>query len=395
MVYRVLYLDHAAEMGGAEYSLSELLRTLKSQGQVHPVVATAEAGEFAAHLEVQGIEVLPLKLPSKARYFAREQSANPLALIQQLFCWKQPFQTLINWIQTHPTDLIHSNTLKMHVMASLLSRATGVPAVWHMRDIPTHRGNALGILKGVSMVQQPRAVISISQAVQNSLKGVTGRQVTQVIHNGLDLTLLNRFPQKSKQALRRELGLPDEGALIVCVGYFIPWKSQDTLIQAFAELHHRYPKWHLVFVGKPIFQFQDEQSRLETLAKTLHVAERTHFLGEHKHILSILPAFDLFVCPSTREPFGRVILEAMASNLPIIATAAGGIPEIVSHEKEALLVPPMNPKALAEAIEYLLMQPDLAVQFSEAAFQRIQQEFTLERTCEKVLEVYKTLLPRV
>lgn len=395
MAYRVLYLDHAAEMGGAEHSLAELVHALKVRGAVSPIVATAQQGDFARYLEHLDIDVLPLKLSREARFFPREKAGNLLAMIGQYFYWRPVIKQLRHWVRQHPIDLIHSNTLKMHGLSGFLGKTAKVPVVWHVRDITSHRGNATRVLKTVTRYYPPTGIITISQAVQNSLNGICGTQVTQTIYNGLDMSLLEQIPPKGKHILRQEMGLPQDLKLIVCVGYFIAWKGQDTLIAAFARLHQTHPDTRLVLIGRPIFQHEDEERRLRTLAETLGVADKVIFMGEQQSVVTKLPAFDVFVCPSTQEPFGRVILEAMAARIPIVATQAGGIPEIVRHEQEALLVPPSQPLALVDAVTRVLMESNAARQRTEAAYQRLKKCFTLENTVQQVLNAYQTILPAV
>lgn len=378
-------------MGGAEYSLAEFIGYLQEIGSVHPIVATAEGGVFQRHLETCGIETLSLPIPLEACHFPREQSNNPLALMHQWRLWQKPLAHLKRWLRHNPVQLIHSNTLKMHVLGSLLSRQTQIPILWHIRDILTHRGNASRVLKGASLVHSPEGILAISQAVEESLQGIQGKYFTRTVYNGLNITgLQSRSADKAE--IRRILGLPPNDVLIVSVGYFIPWKGQDTLIRAFAKLHERYPHWRLCLIGKPIFQFQNEQERLEALGRSLGVDSHLHFLGERQDIVATLPAFDLFVCPSTMEPFGRVILEAMAARVPIVATMAGGIPGIVRQNQEALLVPPSDPEAMAEAMAKLLTHPELGERLAHNAYQRLTECFTLEQTARQVVEAYHQLL---
>lgn len=393
MSYRVLYLDHADDMGGAEYSLVELILKLKESGIIDPIVATAKHGDFANYLKQIDIEVLPLEIPKKAIQFARERSGNPLSLFMQMFYWRKTLIDLKTWIKTNHVDLIHSNTLKMHVLASFLSRVSHVPQIWHVRDITSHRGNATRILKMASSVKAPEAIIAISRAVMEGLDGLHGNRITCVIHNGIEI--YDKVNTQASHTTRQNLGLPVNAVLIASVGYFIPWKGQDILINAFSKLCQDHPDYHLVLIGKPVFRFKNEQKRLEALGKSLGISSRIHFLGEQKNIINKLQAFDLFVSPSTKEPFGRVILEAMLARVPIVATDAGGIPEIVQHEKEALLVPPSDPAALAQVMERLLSSPKLSQSLVKSAYEHVLAEFSLQKTVDQVLKVYKAILPDV
>lgn len=395
MAIHVLYLDHAAEMGGAEFSLLELVRALKQNGVIEPVVAVERSGDFRQQLEAHGIETVPIDIPGSARHFAREQAGNPLALLGQTWHWQKPVTQLIQQVKAQRVDIIHSNTLKMHVISSFVAKATQKPLVWHMRDIPSHRGNALRILKGATLICPPQAVVAISNAVAESVRSIQPEKATQVIHDGFDFSMLPEENQSVKRgAMRTSLGLPEEGVILVSVGYFIPWKGQDVLIKAFSQIHRQHPDWHLALIGRPIFQFVGEEERLKALAEELGVSAAVHFLGEHQNIVEKLRAFDLFVCPSTREPMGRVVLEAMAAKVPIVATAAGGIPDLVRHDKDAWLVLPGDDEALAQGVLAMLADTARAEAYVQSAYQRLCSDLTLEQAAKQMTELYQSLLPR-
>ncbi|HEY9722283.1 MAG TPA: glycosyltransferase, partial [Oscillatoriaceae cyanobacterium] len=185
------------------------------------------------------------------------------------------------------------------------------------------------------------------------------------------------------------LALPvGEGPVVGVVSHLIPWKGQDVFVRAAARLAPDHPDWRFVVVGDDIFQFRGERTRLEALAASLGIGERIAFVGHREDVPGVLEQFDLFVLPSLYEPFGRVLIEAMAATRPIVATFAGGVPEIVLDGETGVLVPPGDDERLAQAIAAVLADSALAKRLATAARQRVETHFALTRTVEGVMQAY-------
>jgi glycosyltransferase involved in cell wall biosynthesis len=198
-----------------------------------------------------------------------------------------------------------------------------------------------------------------------------------VIHNGVDL------PEKCPADARAELGLRPDDFVIGAVGRLYPVKGIQFLVQALAQTR----VGHLVVIGDG-----PEKSTLELLADRLGVADRIHWAGQRPDARNLMPAFDLFVQPSLHEGMPNTILEAMATGLPVVATAVGGTPEVVAHGVTGLLVSPKSPHALSEAISVLLDDADLRRRMGKAGRERVAQHFTVGRMVRKTEELYERLL---
>jgi glycosyltransferase involved in cell wall biosynthesis len=136
----------------------------------------------------------------------------------------------------------------------------------------------------------------------------------------------------------------------------------------------------------------EEQARLEAEAEALGIKDRVSFIGWRSDIAAVMSRWDIFVFPSLEEPFGLAALDAMALCLPVVATAAGGLPEVVEEGRTGFLVPPADPAALAERIRTLMLDPKLRLSMGTAARERVQKHFSAEQMCAGIAEIYDELL---
>ncbi|WP_433212646.1 glycosyltransferase [Microtetraspora malaysiensis] len=176
---------------------------------------------------------------------------------------------------------------------------------------------------------------------------------------------------------------------IAYVGRLHPQKGVDTLLRGFALFSAAAPG-HLVLVGDG-----PERARLRRLAARLGVERRTLFLGflPHERIPAVLRDVDVLVLPSRYEELGSVLVEAMYSGVPVVASATGGVPELVRHRESGLLVPPGSPYAIAEALRELTAHPALAAALASRA-RRQAAELTWDTLVHRVVDVYRSVLAR-
>ena len=169
--------------------------------------------------------------------------------------------------------------------------------------------------------------------------------------------------------LSRSLGLPANSRVILSIGRLSSEKAQIDLLQAFALM--KTPDLRLVLVGNGI-----DRGRLESAAATLGIASQTIFAGQHRNVWPFYNLSEIFVLPSLSEGSPNVLLEAMMAQIPVVATAVGGVPETVEHETSALLVPARDPGKLAEAMRRLLDSQELKARIAANAFARVKEQFS-------------------
>jgi glycosyltransferase involved in cell wall biosynthesis len=228
------------------------------------------------------------------------------------------------------------------------------------------------------------AVVAVSPQIQATLlqARVPGDRV-HLIANGLDAPSANPL---ARDAVRRELGVPDRCCLVVAIGRLDAAKGNSLLLRAVADLPPGIDEWSLAVVGDGA-----EREYLPGLAAELGLAGRVSFLGYRLDVADILAAADLFVLPSLMEGLPMVLLEAMAAGRAIVATTVGAIPEVVVDRVQGLLVAPGNVGALASAVGRCLADPVLRATLGHAAAARHRDSFSRAAMGRHYLQLYEAL----
>jgi len=228
--------------------------------------------------------------------------------------------------------------------------------------------------------------IAVAEEVAASLKSLYGIQRCQVISNGIP-TELYANPQTSRKDWRAKEGFKDNDILFVCVARFWPQKNHAFLLKSFALGPASDPRAHLVLVGEG-----ELRPNLEEQAKNLNVAEKVHFLGLRSDIPDVLGAMDVFVLSSDYEGNPLSVMEAMASGLPILSTAVGGVPKLFEAGNEGFLVAPRDFHALAKSMNSLLKYQAAREFMGAAAASRARKDYDVANMVRAYEDVYEDLL---
>jgi len=205
-----------------------------------------------------------------------------------------------------------------------------------------------------------------------------------LISNGVDLELFSpsRF---DRSKLRDRFGM-DGKIVVMTVGTLRKGiKGHEFLIQAIPSVIKRFPSAHFYLVGK------GSQESLRRDSESLGIADNLHILGERSDIPELLSSSDVFVLPSLTEGTPGALLEAMAMELPCVATRVGNIPEVVQHQKEGLLIEPADPREISEAITHVLSRPDEARMLGVRARNRVEAHYDLAATARAYVALIEEL----
>lgn len=229
-------------------------------------------------------------------------------------------------------------------------------------------------------------VIAVSEAVRKYLIETRISKPAKIItiHNGTDLAI--KTTDKEVAAARFELGIAKSDLVIGTVGSFNRSKDTATLIKAFAKVHARWPKTKLVLIGSG-----ELKAKLENLVDELSLAEVVIFTGSLPNPFPLMRNFNLFVLPSVAEPFGLVLLEAMRLNLPIVATQVGGIPEIIKHNYNGMLVPAGDAKKLSATMLKILNDKKLQKKLTQH-YPEVLKQFSAAKMTKATEKVYLSLV---
>lgn len=240
-------------------------------------------------------------------------------------------------------------------------------------------------------MQRCAHIIAVSGAVRDGLlQAGHAPQNVSLIYNGVPEGPPPPTPE-ARAALRAELGISPDTFAVVHVGRFVRDKGQDLLVQA---LPHTPAHVQLHFVGDPNTDFgRDVQAQVAALAAAQPaLAARVHTLGYRQDVQRLLPAFDAFALASRREALSIAVIEAFAAQVPVVATAVGGVPEIVRHERTGLLVPPDDPQALAQGLGRLAQDAALRSHLVQQGRALYEADLTAASMLAHTLALYQRCL---
>ncbi|HWL10258.1 MAG TPA: glycosyltransferase family 4 protein [Planctomicrobium sp.] len=290
----------------------------------------------------------------------------------------------------HQLDLLHANSLsagrKIGGIAPQLNCATSS----HLRDIMKLSQSA------VADLSRHQGLIAVSHATRDfhQQQGVNS-ELFSVIHNGIDTG--RYFPCPPTGQLHRELGLDAKTPLAAVVGQICLRKGHHDMAHAAVLLKDQVPDLHFVIVGERHSTKNESvefDEHLTALFVQAGIGDRLHRLGWRHDLQEIYREFRLLVHAARQEPLGRVLLEAAACGVPIVATRVGGTEEILTHLDSAWLVSPADPNGLAEGIAELMKNPACSRQFAESARRTIEERFTIEQAARCHLEFWEHRLLR-
>jgi len=285
-------------------------------------------------------------------------------------------------------DIIQTHNNKSHLLVKLFPALRNKRLWFAFHHGDTYTDFKQRIYNQVDRVSLRSAdcVVSVCKAFVPRLaaRGVLPDRI-RILHNSA--TPAPPLSRAERAELRSQLGIGADEAMVLTIGRFSKEKGHAVLLHALQQLRSVARKWKLVLVG-----IGPERDSLIRLARSLGVGERVIFAGSHADVRPFYASADVFALPSLSEGSSNVLLEAMAAKIPIVATEAGGNPEIILHDETGLLVPIADPQRLAIALAQLLEEPDLASRFAEAAFVRVTAVFSVEQYRRRLVGFYTEAL---
>ncbi|MGG1661843.1 glycosyltransferase [Brevibacillus sp. NRS-1366] len=372
---RVLHVIGGGEYGGAEQHILNLVSTFPEE-EVEVAVICFYDSLFASKLREAGISVVTLN--QFGRFDLRL-----LRALRRAFLSFQP-------------AIIHTHGVKANFFSRLASRGMNLPLLTTVHSALRYDyASALGYMI-VSLMERStrlwnRHYIAISGAISEILRGqgVSAADIS-VIYNGMDLSPYrqNQLRASDRSRLRAEWDIPEDAFLFGTVARFVPVKGLPILLDGFAQfVRDTENAPFLVLIGDG-----SERGILEAKVRELHLENRVRFTGFRQDIPACLHAIDGFVHSSLYEGLGYTIIEAMASEVPVVASNVGGVKEFVFHRETGLVVEPGDPAALAQAMEQLYTSAELRESLVNNALEKVEDSFTIQQMTEKILALYRKLL---
>lgn len=364
----ILHVISKLPVGGVENQLFTILRKY-DQKRLRPLVCSlSDKGEMGKEIEESGIEVIPL---NKLRH---------------RFDWTI-VKDIYTLIRTRDIKIVRTHQYHANLYGRLAAWLAKVPCiVASVHNVYTIDRKIHRRIINKFLARCSDKVVAVSETVKKDILTYDGlsEDKVRVIYNGIDT---DRFLNINGSLIRSKLGISLEAPVVGTVGRLALQKGQKYLIDAVSTLREKFPQIALLFVGDgPL------RNELENHVKALGIEMNVIFLGIRRDIPQILSAIDIFVLPSLWEGLPSALIEAMASGKPIIASDIPPIREIVNSEKVGILVPPKNSNAIADSIELLLHNKNLAENISNTAKEKAFSIFNIEITAQHYTDLFKNVL---
>ncbi|MDP7421035.1 MAG: glycosyltransferase family 4 protein [bacterium] len=377
----ILFLaDNGDIIGGTEQSLTLLLDRL-DRDSYRPHVVFFYGGRFSDYLRRRGVPVTVIRLLPIERKRFLQMYLYPFYFASLLY----GIFRLVLFIKKHDIRIVHNNKVQSVFYAAFSSWLCRVPMIWHERCLKRRIG-----LFGAMLVKLSSKVVAISDAVGRGFLSYLddpGKLVT--IYNGVDPAV----SPISKNEARSRFELPEEVPVVATACRITDIKGLDTFIEAASRVLATHPEVLFLICGESYNRAdRRHHEHLRAMIRDMGLADRVKLTGWVEPLDDVFSAVDLFVLPSLKEAFGRVLIEAMAFRTPVIGTVVGGIPEIIIDSETGLLVEPGDPGALAESISRLLEDRKMAGKMAENGRRRIEQCFPIEKHVREVQNLYRELL---
>ncbi len=372
---RIAVLFEFTTLNGGEQSMLACFDELAGRSGIQFVAIAPEQGNLAAVLKQRKIEHVQLRL--------RDEHDQRLPR-------EQIVQNLRDVIAAVNPDLVHANSLSTGRLLGAAAEKLSVPTTAHLRDIIKLSKAAIADLN------RNVRLVAVSDATRDFhiQQGLDAEKCVR-IYNGADTKMFQPRPRTG--FLHNELGLSEDAILVGNIGQIGLRKGQDTLTRVATTHLADSELIHYLLIGERHSNKQESiefERNIQRMFDDAEMNDRLHWLGFRHDIPQIMNELHLLVHCAKQEPFGRVLLEAAASELPIVATDVGGTREMLRSGKEAILIPANSDTALLKATCDILNSADLRQSLAQNARKRMVESFMIQEAANHLCALWKSLLNR-
>lgn len=364
----ILHVISKLPIGGVETLLLMILRNMDKQKLFPIVCSLTNKGEIGKEIEDLGIEVVCLNK------------------LKHRFDWTI-VRDIFQLIKQKNIKIVFSYQYHANLYGRLGATIAQVPCtVASVHNVYTIDKKIHRRVINKYLAKFTDKIVAVSKAVKEDIlryDSISDNKV-EIIYNGVEM---NKFLDMNGNSIRSEFGISLDTRVIGTVGRLTPQKGQRHLLEAMSKIKEKFPRIVLLMVGDG--PMKDE---LKNYARILGLNDTVIFTGPRRDIPSLLAAMDIFVLPSLWEGLSISLIEAMAAGKPVITTDIPPIREVINSEKAGILVPPHKSKAIADAIELLLRNKNLAESLGIAAWERAFSTFNIETTIHQYTNIFEDIL---
>lgn len=369
----ILFLQSSSEQYGSGKIILQVLRLYRSEG-LSPVVVLTGPGPLAGELEAEGFIVRIQNLG-----ILRRKYVNPAGLLNRLSKNLKAYRFLDELHSEFNFELVYSNTLAV-IVGAYWAKRNNLPHIWHIHEILPGPIPLVKLLSKMIDNSTPRPIV-VSEAVSNHWIAKLKLAKPEIIHNGIPYDeFLETYPNA-----KSEIGLPVDKLIITMIGRINPGKGQSFFLEMASRISKTYPQCHFVLVGDPFPGYEHIQDEIRMAIMEKGLEENVTDLGFRTDIPKVLATTDIFVLPSILpDSFPTVILEAMASGIPVVATRSGGAGEMVLDVETGFLIPIGDVDKGVQALSNLIENEAMRLEMGKAGRVRVLKEYSLEAFEEKI-----------
>ena len=381
----VLAFIGSLNVGGCEKHLATVYPRLAADGLKVGIVTFERGGPLEKELRAGGVDVMCSMRPPRTRILGRDLS--------RLLGYLWPVTTVLDISRLFRSGRV--GIAHFYLPGAYIFGGLGALLAGHSNSIMSRRSlNDYQADHPISskierfLHRRMRLITGNAQPVVAQLirEGAPAER-TLLLYSGVDLEPLTRVPDRA--AARRRFGLTSEQLVIGIVANLIPYKGHADLVEALGTLSARVTqRWVLLVAGRD----DGPGDALKEKARSLGIASNIHWLGSIDDVLTFWRAADIGVLASHQEGLPNSLLEGMAMGVPMVTTKVGGVTDIATNGVDALVVPPRNPEAMAQALFSLIESPQLRLRLSQAATARIHNVFSLQKCVDGYRLLYDSML---
>lgn len=389
--------------GGSTLSLYELVRGLNKK-KYKPIVLFKRRSPYHELFEKCGAKLILLDERVSPRLLKKQRNnrshrkwkkiiALPRKAYDLLFRDAPLALHVAHLIKHERVALIHHNgslaSARPMVIAAMIA---GIPQVCHFRMF----GRIPLVAKKLAPLVDAYVYISRAIADYYCDQGLSPEK-GRLIYNPHDYEAFAKVTVKEVKAVRNEFDLSDDDFLVSNIGRVDSWKGQDYFVRAMAEVQRVFPNTKALIVGDcyPTPEGESYRRRLHDIVDEVRLSECVIFTKHRDDIPRLMAASDVVVHSASKpEPFGRVIVEAMMAARPVIATAAGGVLDIIEDRVTGMLVPLKSASGIAEAIKELLSEPEKTKEMGQRAQVSAQKRFSVQQHVTAMEQLYQDILAK-
>ncbi len=372
----ILILHSSSDLYGASKILISTVEVFNKNGHEVLVVLT-EDGPLVRELQQMGANVVFIRLG-----ILRRKYKTPLGILNRLWVMRKAYFSIKQLIQQKNITLVYSNTTAV-LMGAFVAKKLNIKHIWHVHEI-LENPKWLYRFLGWTLNKFSTKVIVVSEAVKKSWGKYVEVKKLQLIYSGIDYSPYFITSHK----LKTTLGIKDEVIVIGMIGRVHFWKGQDYFLQIAAELNKRISGVNFVMIGDAFPGNEFLYEKINHLIKVGNLESVVIDLGYRSDVSELLQGFDIFILPSTLpDPFPTVLLEAMASAIPVIATRQGGAMEMIEENISGCFIELNAPFEASLQIEKLIHNKALRKQLGEAGRKKVMTSYSADAFEKKMLKI--------